>query len=465
VVGSRGWALAAMAVGVSLTLLSSTAPARARSTPTCFGQPATSVGTPGDDTLTGTPGADVIVGLGGDDVIKGLAGDDLLCGGAGADTLIGGLGDDQLSGGADKLVLGIVGDDPGVRTLFGDTLEPGPGDDVLSPGYERGYHGSLVWRGDVISFAGSSHGVQVDLTSGTVTGQGHDRLVHPHRFERIEVIGSPQADVIQGSPWPDWVDAGAGNDVVNTRDGKDNMVESPGSGNDVYDGGRGSDQIQALDGRDILRGAQDRDVFRVFDASGGATVEGGGGNDGIYVFAGPSDTLVGPRFSYDLGTGDNTLSIDDWKPISRALSVDLAQGLLQRGQRDSSISGVHQLSIEVQGSPVTVVGNDESNWVGVETASTVTARLGAGNDTLFVDHPTDSVNLRTGSGNDELDLLGLVAPVTARMGNGNDDVYTWAFDTGTVVPKNVYGGPGDDSICAEGTGYIWYDFEEDTCIN
>jgi Ca2+-binding RTX toxin-like protein len=40
-------------------------------TPTCFGEPATIVGTEGNDRLLGGPGVDVILGLGGADGIKG----------------------------------------------------------------------------------------------------------------------------------------------------------------------------------------------------------------------------------------------------------------------------------------------------------------------------------------------------------------------------------------------------------
>lgn len=73
--------------------------------PTCFGQPATRVGTPGNDVLFGTPGRDVIVGLGGNDIIFGLAGNDLLCGGEGQDTLFGGTGDDGVDGGSGRDIL------------------------------------------------------------------------------------------------------------------------------------------------------------------------------------------------------------------------------------------------------------------------------------------------------------------------------------------------------------------------
>lgn len=40
-------------------------------TATCYGQPATIVGTDGDDILRGTRGHDVIAGMAGDDVIRG----------------------------------------------------------------------------------------------------------------------------------------------------------------------------------------------------------------------------------------------------------------------------------------------------------------------------------------------------------------------------------------------------------
>jgi Ca2+-binding RTX toxin-like protein len=44
-------------------------------------EPATIVGTDGNDVLSGTAGRDVIAGLDGNDVITGLGGDDVICGG------------------------------------------------------------------------------------------------------------------------------------------------------------------------------------------------------------------------------------------------------------------------------------------------------------------------------------------------------------------------------------------------
>ncbi|CAG0992925.1 hypothetical protein GPROT1_03181, partial [Gammaproteobacteria bacterium] len=67
---------------------------------TCFGLPATVIGTDGNDVLNGSPRDDVIVGLGGNDVINGLGGNDVICGGDGNDILAGGAGNDRLDAGA-----------------------------------------------------------------------------------------------------------------------------------------------------------------------------------------------------------------------------------------------------------------------------------------------------------------------------------------------------------------------------
>src|SRR2546430_10142938 len=66
---------------------------KAATFPTCLGEPATKIGTPGDDTITATDDDDVIVGLGGNDTIAGGGGFDLICGGDGNDSIL------QTSGG------------------------------------------------------------------------------------------------------------------------------------------------------------------------------------------------------------------------------------------------------------------------------------------------------------------------------------------------------------------------------
>src|ERR1700752_924634 len=73
--------------------------------PTCFGDPATIVGTPGDDRIRGTNQPDVIVARGGNDVVRGRGGHDRICAGRGEDEVHGGTAEDFIRGsrGADVL--------------------------------------------------------------------------------------------------------------------------------------------------------------------------------------------------------------------------------------------------------------------------------------------------------------------------------------------------------------------------
>ena len=89
----RNLTLTCIVLAAALALLAVTR-AAADTTPLCLGQPATIVGTDGNDTLNGTSGDDVIAGLGGNDDITGEGGNDLVCGGSGNDVVLGRAGRD-----------------------------------------------------------------------------------------------------------------------------------------------------------------------------------------------------------------------------------------------------------------------------------------------------------------------------------------------------------------------------------
>ena len=96
----------------------------------CKGQPATVVGTSGNDTLTGTSARDVIAGLGGNDRISALGGNDLVCAGGGKDRANGGGGKDRLLGqGANDRLNGAGGNDRLVGGGGRDRCNGGPGTD------------------------------------------------------------------------------------------------------------------------------------------------------------------------------------------------------------------------------------------------------------------------------------------------------------------------------------------------
>jgi uncharacterized repeat protein (TIGR01451 family) len=112
--------------------------------PTCRGEVATIVGTPGANRLRGTKGKDVILARGGDDKVRGLAGRDLICAGGGDDKVRGGGADDKVIGGGghDRLG-GQAGDDVLKGNAGRDRLKGGSGDDALrgGPGNDRCHGG------------------------------------------------------------------------------------------------------------------------------------------------------------------------------------------------------------------------------------------------------------------------------------------------------------------------------------
>lgn len=117
--------------------------------PTCFGQPATIVGTAGDDRLGSDPRvADVIWAGGGNDLIQGGWREDfrpewpadLMCGGRGNDQVYAGPGDDRISGGD--------GDDHVDGGDGSDVVQGNGGNDfVRDESYEDADSGNDVLRG------------------------------------------------------------------------------------------------------------------------------------------------------------------------------------------------------------------------------------------------------------------------------------------------------------------------------
>jgi Ca2+-binding RTX toxin-like protein len=249
-VRARLMVLAALETAAVLVLGASTSSA-SPTWPTCLGEPATIVGTDGNDTLNGTSGDDVIVGLGGDDVITSGESDegDLICAGDGNDlVLVNGSG------------------------LFSSTVVSGDaGDDRI-----QGSKDAFV----EVDYESSPEPVTVDLGAGTETGWGNDTLV------RVTIVdGSKFDDTMKGSGGLNGLYGDAGNDTLSGLGGPDYLPGGP--GDDKIDGGPGYDW---LDYWDAPAGVQVR------LAKGTAT--GGGGNDTFHSMEGVfgskyADVLVG----------------------------------------------------------------------------------------------------------------------------------------------------------------------------
>lgn len=367
------------------------APASA-AVPTCFGEPATIVGTRGDDVLKGTDGRDVIAGLRGNDVIRGRAGNDLLCGGAGIDYLYGGSGRDKLSG------------DEGYYNEF----EPGPGND-----YVDGGPGPF----DDINYFESSGPIDASLADGVATGEGTDTI------ENVEqIIGSLYDDILEGDDGPNWLIGMDGDDQLVGLGGDDDFA--PGPGDDAMDGGEGTDFADYYMWNAVVLGQPLEGPVTVDFPSGTATGEGNDTLTGIEGASGSlgDDTMIGDAedntFAYlfegddtvDAGDGDDVVDggegVDDldggggtdtlsFADSSAGITADLAEP----SDSDGDVLAGFE---DVEGSLFddTISGDDGPNRITGLDGDDVLAGLG-GDDALIGDDGADSAN--GGLGSDECD--------------------------------------------------------------
>jgi hypothetical protein len=208
--------------------------ALAEASPTCFGRPATIVGTDGDDVIRGTDGSDVIVAGAGADLIRGRAGNDFIC-----------AGDNPWR--PNQSI-----EDPYEWT---DRVFAGDGDDTVDGGPSANeIHGG---NGRDILFAGGDLPLYY-LCQDVSGGAGNDVL-----------YGSAGWDCLRGKAGNDVAFGGLADDFLYGGDGDDQM--SGGPGDDGASGGRGDDRIRLGRGKD-----------HGFGGMGADMVSGGPGGDVLF---------------------------------------------------------------------------------------------------------------------------------------------------------------------------------------
>lgn len=247
--------------------------------PSCGGERATIVGTPGEP-VVGTPGRDLVVTNGATQVST-LGGDDVVCLSP-ADapvTVLTGAGDDEVRGelfitpgstidfGAGTDRLGMYGErvtlDLEAGTLAYSTEPDAPTARIV--GLEDA---SILGQVEVV-FVGDDADNDVRLGPCTVRargGAGDDRIQRLVDLDlndctpSMRLNGGPGRDVLEGSRGPDALFGGPGHDRLLSRVGPDRLVGGPGP--DRMDGGRGHDRLVGGTGRDRADGGQGRDTCR-----------------------------------------------------------------------------------------------------------------------------------------------------------------------------------------------------------
>lgn len=296
-------------------------------------------GTTGADVLTGTKNADDILGGAGNDQILGGAGNDNLEGDGGNDTLDGGTGDDHLDGGqGDDVLLGAAGADKLQGGVGNDTLDGGDGNDEL-----RGGQGDDQLTGgagtDRAIFSGSrldysvtriddTHVLVTDLRPG---GDGTDTLtvdIEQLKFsdgvvelsDAIEtaILGMDESEGLDGTQGSDRITGGKGNDYIYGNLGFDVAVFSGNRSDytvkqisdgyvEIYHiGGDHADGLDQLYDVEALQFADGSFAIADLAVTGGRTLLGSDGDDGLY-YEGEEDNLIigGAGNDYAIGMEGN----------------------------------------------------------------------------------------------------------------------------------------------------------------
>ena len=450
-----------MAIALLAGLLGS--PMAASAALKCFGEPATKVGTNGDDKITGTSGHDVIVTRGGADTVHGEGGFDLICAGPGHDRLFGGPGGEFIFGGEgnDKLY--------GGRGPFSD-FAPGPGDDLV-----EGADGA----DDIVHFEDATGPISASLVTQRATGQGSDKLVSAD-----VLLGGPFGDTLTGNTGDNALIGRAGDDTLRGGDGFDFIAGQAGD-DDIHGGpffdvadyfeensisgrtvgpitvdlglgtatGDGSDTLSGIEGAtgseeaDTMVGDEGENFFFLL-VGGDDTVDLGGGEDFVDAGRG-ADSLSGG------GGVDDILSMFDGKqgrPREVGVTVDLSSNTTSDGD---TLSGFE--SVDGSLADDTLSGDNGNNGLfPLDGDDTVAG--GGGNDLIDPGNGTDTAD--GGGGTDLLGNLdhyegGLTIDLSAGTDSDGDTlagfedvIGTFSDDTltGDDGPNVIFGSDGDDVL-------------------
>lgn len=249
-------------------------------------------------TIYGGSGDNTVNGTSDPDSLYGGSGNDTVYGGSGEDLIFGGTGDDSIDGGngADTQY-GGSGDDTIDISNNADTAFGGDdADTIISSGSN---FSKTVFGGeggddrDLLTWEGTtSSGDNVDVTFSS-TEAGTASI-------RGQTVTFSQIEQLRGTELDDSFDATSATGGVSIDGGGGNDSISGGDGDDSLTGGTGDDEVYSGDGDDLVSGGSGDDSL--FFGTGNDTVFGGDGDDFIDDVLGSN--LTGTNVIYG-GSGND----------------------------------------------------------------------------------------------------------------------------------------------------------------
>jgi len=218
------------------------------------------IGNAADNKITGNDQNNYLDGMAGADILIGGKGDDTYVVENAADTVteLADEGTDlvrastsfNLSANVENLVLVGRGHINGTGNSAANVITGNAGNNIIEggAGADR-LDGGL--GSDVLSYAGSSAAVAVDLNARTASG-GDATGDSFRNFENL--IGSAHNDDLTGNSAANWLFGGAGNDTLRGGGGADTLIGGDGNDVFVFARGFGRDVITDFDqGSDLIR--------------------------------------------------------------------------------------------------------------------------------------------------------------------------------------------------------------------
>jgi Ca2+-binding RTX toxin-like protein len=379
------------------------------------------------ENATGGSGADLIMGNALGNLLLGAEGDDTIQGGSGADTLNGGAGNDELDGGDGE---------------------------------------------DTVSYADAGEGVSVDLARAgpqfISTSRGSDQLVSIENItgsaHNDVLFGTAGANVLNGGGGADSLYGGAGDDTYHVDTQSDLVFEHLDGGTDAIlstvsfylyahverltlTDGTGNLFGSGNDRDNTLTGNEGNNLLLGWD--GNDTLLGNAGNDNLYGVEG-ADSLLGGAGIDNLigGNGNDTL---DGGSDPDALYGEDGNDVLFGGTgffTDILIGGAGDDTLDGSASVASGLPRNQGDYDRMNG--------GAGNDTYYVDTPSDLTFEALNDGTDTViaDINGAGYYLYANVENltligntpfgvGNELANTL---TGSALANWLLGGAGNDTI-------------------
>lgn len=324
--------------------------------------------------------------------------------------------------------------------------------------------GRLIEDGDGAWQFEATSALDANVTFTFEVADGHGGTTHTANLQILglpgeDILGTPQADVLDGTERSDFINALDGDDQI--RAGRDDDVIIAGSGDDVVDGGDGDDIIYAGAGNDTVSAGAGDDV--VFGGAGDDVISGDAGDDSL--FGGDGNDTIG-------GGADNDTVVGD--AGHDRLAGDAGNDLVLGGTGNDDISGGDGNDTLIGGAHDDAIAGDDGDDVIVALADDGDDQIdgGSGTDTYDASLVQDDVNIDLeqetangatigtdtvmnvenvvgGSGSDKLVGNGLSNILSGGVG---DDALDGGDGNDTLLggdgSDTVLGGAGDDTIVA-----------------